>query len=55
MVEFKPDIRYAYSTGRIRVLETKLLSSSKVDKMVSSPSVNDALIYLEDTAYDDTI
>jgi len=55
IVEFKSDVRYAYSTGRIRALETKLLSSSKVDKMVSSSSVNDALIYLEDTAYDDTI
>lgn len=54
-IDFKPDIRYAYATGRIRVLETKLLSASRVDKMIESPTVNDALIYLEDTAYDDTI
>ena len=55
MIEFKSDVRYAYSTGRIRVLETKLLSSSKVEKMIESPSISDAIIYLEDTAYDDTI
>lgn len=55
MVEFKSDIRYAYSTGRIRVLETQLLSPLKVEKMIESPSVSDALIYLEDTAYDDTV
>lgn len=55
MVEFKPDVRYAYSTGRVRVLETKLLSSSKVEKMIESPSISDALIYLEDTAYDSTL
>jgi V/A-type H+-transporting ATPase subunit C len=55
MIEFKADVRYSYSTGRIRVLETKLLSTSKVEKMIDSPTVNDALIYLEDTAYDDTI
>ncbi len=53
--EFTPDVRYAYATGRIRVLESKLLSSSKVDKMIQSPTIKDALIYLEDTAYDDTI
>jgi V/A-type H+-transporting ATPase subunit C len=54
-VDFKPDVRYAYATGRIRVLESKLLSSTRVEKMIESPSVSDALIYLEDTAYDDTI
>lgn len=54
-VEFKPDLKYTYATGRIRVLETKLLSSSKVEKMINSRSISDVLIYLEDTAYDDTI
>ena len=55
MVEFRPDVRYAYYTGRIRALETKLLSSFRVEKMIGSSSISDALIYLENTAYDDTI
>ncbi len=54
-IDFKPDVRYAYATGRIRVLETKLLSASRVEKMIESPTIKDAMIYLEDTAYDDTI
>jgi V/A-type H+-transporting ATPase subunit C len=54
-IDFKPDVRYAYATGRIRVLESKLLSASRVEKMIESPTISDALIYLEDTAYDDTI
>jgi V/A-type H+-transporting ATPase subunit C len=54
-IDFKPDLRYAYATGRIRVLESKLLSSSRIEKMIDSPTITDALIYLEDTAYDDTI
>jgi len=55
MIEFKQDVRYAYATGRIRVLETKLLSSSKVEKMIESDTPQDVLRYLEGTAYDDTI
>ena len=55
MIEFKPQVKYAYSTGRVRVLETKLLSNAKVDRMIESPTISDALVYLEDTAYDDTL
>lgn len=55
MIEFKQDVRYAYATGRIRVLETKLLSSSRVEKMIESTTPQDALRYLEGTTYDDTI
>jgi len=55
MIEFKADMKYAYSTGRVRALETKLLSNTKVEKMIESPTIGDALVYLEDTAYDDTL
>lgn len=54
-VEFKPDIRYAYHTGRVRAMETKLLKSSQIENMITSSSINDTLLYLEDTAYDETI
>jgi V/A-type H+-transporting ATPase subunit C len=54
-VEFKPDIRYAYHTGRVRALETKLLNPSQIENMLTASSINDTLLYLEDTAYDETI
>ena len=42
---------YAYAVGRIRVLETRLLDKSKLDRMVESPSIDEALKVLAETDY----
>jgi V/A-type H+-transporting ATPase subunit C len=45
------DTRYAYSVGRIRALESKLLSSHKIARLLESDSGADLLRGLQDTDY----
>jgi V/A-type H+-transporting ATPase subunit C len=42
---------YAYAVGRIRVLETRLLDKSKLERMVEAPTVDEALKVLAETDY----
>jgi len=42
---------YAYAVGRIRVLETRLLDKNKLDRMVESPSTDEAFKVLSETEY----
>ncbi len=42
---------YAYAVGRIRVLETRLLDKSKLDRMIESSTTDEALKILAETEY----
>lgn len=42
---------YAYAVGRIRALETRLLDKNKLDRMIESPSAQEALKVLSETDY----
>lgn len=42
---------YAYAVGRVRVLETRLLDKSKLERMVEAPAVDEALKVLAETDY----
>lgn len=46
-----PQSSYAYAVGRIRVLETKLLGSDKIDRMLDAPSAGDILKILAENEY----
>lgn len=45
------DSRYAYAVGRIRVLETRLLNKSNIDRMLGAKSAEDAFKVLNDMDY----
>lgn len=45
------DERYAYATGRIRALETKLLDRQRFERMLEAQSAHEALHVLQDTDY----
>jgi V/A-type H+-transporting ATPase subunit C len=45
------DTRYAYSVGRIRALESQLLSSHKIARLLESDSGSDLVRGLQDTDY----
>ena len=45
------EMAYAYATGRIRVLETRLLDQNKLARMVEASSVEEALKVLAETDY----
>ena len=42
---------YAYAVGRIRVLETRLLDKSKLERMVEASTADEALKVLAETDY----
>ena len=42
---------YAYAVGRIRVLETRLLSRGMVERMLEATDVDELFRILSDTAY----
>jgi len=44
-------VDYAYAVGRIRVLETRLLSRGMVERMLEAADVNELYRILSDTAY----
>lgn len=46
-----PQPSYAYGVARVRVLENKLLTRDKVERMVDAPSSDDALKILAETDY----
>ncbi len=43
--------RYAYAVGRIRAMETRLLDSAKIERMVEAKSAEDALKILGESEY----
>lgn len=43
--------KYAYSIGRIRVLETKLLNANEVERMIGAPDAKDAFRILNETDF----
>ncbi|MFQ6079384.1 MAG: V-type ATPase subunit [Thermodesulfobacteriota bacterium] len=45
------DIRYAYAVGRIRALETGLLTKERLDRMAEAGSIDELLRLLGDTHY----
>lgn len=45
------DTKYAYAVGRIRVLETRLLNKSNVDRMLGANNAEDAFKVLNDLDY----
>lgn len=45
------DTRYAYITGRIRALETRLLDKLKLERMIAATSAKASLSELEETDY----
>lgn len=49
---FKDDSRYAYAVGRIRVLETRLLDSTVIQRMLEADSPQAALDALANTEYE---
>lgn len=46
-----PQPSYAYGVARVRVLETKLLSRERIERMVDAPSAADVLRILSETDY----
>ncbi|UCD72158.1 MAG: V-type ATPase subunit [Syntrophobacterales bacterium] len=48
------DVRYAYAVGRIRALETRLLTGERVDRMAESGSIDELLRLLGETQYADS-
>lgn len=51
----KEDSKYAYSVGRIRALETKLLDRDKIDRMIEAEDAEGVLQILSETEYGDMI
>ena len=49
------DNKYLYSVTRTRVLETKLLDSTKVERMVEASSADDVIKILGETEYANSI
>ncbi|MBM3234957.1 V-type ATP synthase subunit C [Candidatus Poribacteria bacterium] len=49
---FKDDTRYAYAVGVIRVLETRLLNSADLQRMLEADSPQTVLAALSDTEYE---
>lgn len=49
---FKDDTRYAYAVGRIRVLETRLLNRTVLQRMLEADSTKATLEALSDTEYE---
>ncbi len=47
--------KYAYSVGRTRALETKLLDRSKIDRMIEAENADAVLRVLSETEYGDLI
>lgn len=45
------DTNYAYAVGRVRVLETRLLDKSKLERMIEADSAEEALKVLAETEY----
>ena len=45
------DVRYAYALGRIRAMETRLLASQKIARLLDSTSADELLKALQDTDY----
>ncbi|MGE5588157.1 MAG: V-type ATPase subunit [Clostridia bacterium] len=43
--------RYAYATGRVRVLETRLLDRGRIDRMIDAPDLEGALKVLAEAGY----
>lgn len=54
-IEAKDETRYAYAVGRIRVLETRLLDRSMMERLVDVDSVEEVLRILADTEYAEAI
>lgn len=50
-VPFKQDTRYAYAVGRIRALETRLLTRQDFERMVDARDAGEALKVLSETGY----
>jgi len=51
MIQGKENTDYAYAVGRIRVMETRLLTRGLVERMLESVDVEELLRILADTAY----
>ncbi len=51
MIAGKENTSYAYAVGRIRVLETRLLTRGVVERMVEAADVDELVRILSDTAY----
>jgi len=50
---FSEDTRYAFAVGKIRVLETRLLSRAELQRMMEAPSAQEALSVLMDSPYEE--
>ena len=49
------NLNYAHAVGRLRVLETKLLDKTKIERMIDSSSPEEAIKILEETEYSNYI
>jgi V/A-type H+-transporting ATPase subunit C len=49
--EYGDDVRYAYAVGRIRALETRLLTGERVNRLAEAGSIDELLRLLGDTHY----
>jgi V/A-type H+-transporting ATPase subunit C len=49
------DSRYAYAVGRIRVLETRLLDTAKLSRMIEAKNADEAMRLLGETEYADLV
>ncbi|MDD2665398.1 MAG: V-type ATP synthase subunit C [Methanocellales archaeon] len=54
-MEAKAVSKYAYSVGRVRALETKLLDGDKIEKMIEAEDAEAVLRILSETEYGDMI
>jgi V/A-type H+-transporting ATPase subunit C len=48
------DVRYAYAVGRIRAMETKLLTEERIDRMADAGGIDDLMRLLGETQYADS-
>lgn len=46
---------FTHAVARLRVIETKLLDKVKIERMIESPSLEDAIKVLSETQYNDSI
>jgi V/A-type H+-transporting ATPase subunit C len=53
--EYGDDVRYAYALGRIRALETKLITGERFDRMVEVSDIDELLRLLGETQYADSL
>lgn len=53
--KFKQDVKYAYAVGVIKILETRLLTQTDLQRLLETSSPEEALEFLRDSPYEESL